>query len=179
MDFILQKHIRPLEEFYVQAGKPLPALTALQGSQVPEPQRSLLVHNHDMTPTLENFHQCSITLNALKWVEIGEAILRLVVLRSNQTGKPIEFGAIHIEVPHFPPAAQQQILEHRKPLGGILRDLKVPHTGKPRAYFNIQPDDLILQALELSKSVILYGRLNALYDDQGRVLAEIVEILPP
>ncbi len=181
MDLTTQKHIRPLEEFYIQAGITLPPIKTIQGPEMPEPQRSLLVHQNDMTPTLEQHHHCTITLNALKWVDLGGAILRQVILRSDKTGKPIEFGAIHIEVPHFPPEAQKLILEHRKPLGGILRDLKVPHYGQPRAYFQIEPDGIILNALELplSNTPVLYGRLNALFDSQGRVLAEIVEILPP
>jgi len=45
----------PLDEFYARAGLPMPSLQELTGKEVPEPYRSLLVHENDMTPTLEQF----------------------------------------------------------------------------------------------------------------------------
>ena len=49
-------HAYPLDEFYSQAGLTLPRIEAVQGHAVPEPAQSLLVHQNDMTPTLEAFH---------------------------------------------------------------------------------------------------------------------------
>src|SRR6185436_14279022 len=46
----------PLNDFYAQAGMTLPAIQAVAGGALPEPYKTLLVHNHDMTSTLESFH---------------------------------------------------------------------------------------------------------------------------
>ena len=43
----------PLDEFYALAGRTLPAIEQVPGESVPEPYRQLLVHQDDMTPTLE------------------------------------------------------------------------------------------------------------------------------
>src|SRR6266404_2816907 len=43
----------PLNEFYEQAGLPLPPAVQVAAREVPEPYRSLLVHEREMTPTLE------------------------------------------------------------------------------------------------------------------------------
>ena len=45
----------PLHFFYEREGRQLPPVELLDGADVPEPQRSLLVHSRDMTSTLRNF----------------------------------------------------------------------------------------------------------------------------
>ena len=47
------------------------------------------------------------------------------------------------------------------------------------SFIRAEPDGVIARALELKSPATLYGRCNALYDAQERVLADIVEILPP
>ena len=54
--------IEPLDELYRRAGRPLAAVTLLPPEALPEPDRSLLVHGHDMTSTLEEFHGDGIHL---------------------------------------------------------------------------------------------------------------------
>jgi hypothetical protein len=48
---------------------------------VPAPYHSLLVHNNDMTPTLENFHDSRIHLEILQSEQRGNFYFRTVVLR--------------------------------------------------------------------------------------------------
>src|SRR5258708_40329644 len=55
----------PLDDFSARSGLPLPPIERLAGEQVPEPYRSLLVHDTDMTPTLESFHGARIHLQIL------------------------------------------------------------------------------------------------------------------
>ena len=44
----------PLDEFYARSGLTLPPLDQIDGQALPEPYKSLLVHERDMTSTLEN-----------------------------------------------------------------------------------------------------------------------------
>ena len=46
----------PLDEFYRLAKRPLPGIKPVDGAALPEPYRSLLVHERDMTSTLGQFH---------------------------------------------------------------------------------------------------------------------------
>ena len=46
------KLLYPLNEFYEQAELPLPPAIRVEGRDVPEPYKSLLVHERDMTPTI-------------------------------------------------------------------------------------------------------------------------------
>jgi hypothetical protein len=170
--------VHPLDEFYSAAGLPLPPLNEIDGEAVPEPYKSLLVHQHDMTPTLEAFHRQSIHLQVLGRRKKADAYFREVVLRLDETNQPVEFGAIKINLDLFPKAARDEILNERLPLGHVLEGYKIPHTSRPRAYLRLASDKFINDVLGMSGAHVLYGRRNTLFDPSERPLAEIVEILP-
>jgi hypothetical protein len=169
----------PLDEFYALAKRELPALEQLEGDDLPEPYRRLLVHNEDMTPTLEKFHDERIYLNVISRQHRGDYYFREVILLTQRKRMPVEFGAIKINLTLFPAGARRLILEEQEPLGTVLSDLKIPHSSQPKAFLRIQADSFIKGALQLSGEHVLYGRRNTLFDPQQRAMAEIVEILPP
>ena len=170
----------PLDEFYALANRELPAIEQLSGDAVPEPQRTLLVHQHDMTPTLEKFHGDRVHLQVISRQTRGDFYFREVVLLLDGSNGAVEFGAIKINLALFPPVARRHILEEKQPLGTILGQDHIVHSSRPKAYLKIQPDAFIREALQLGGGkMTLYGRRNTLFDNQQRPLAEIVEILPP
>ena len=169
----------PLDEFYAQAGLVLPPVSPVEGSRVSEPYRQLLVHDNDMTPTLEAFHRERIHLRVLARRLDGDAYARQVVLTLNGSARPVEFGAIVIHLEHFPPAAREEVLEGRRPLGTILHDHRVEHGSRPLAFIRVLSDGTMNDALQLTEQQALYGRRNVIRDVDGHELANIVEILPP
>src|SRR5690349_10742133 len=72
--------VHPLDDFYARAVLRLPKIERIAGDQVPEPYRALLVHENDMTPTLEKYHEEKIHLNLLGRDERGDFYFRQVVL---------------------------------------------------------------------------------------------------
>ena len=176
---IAQSLVHPLDEFYTRSGQTLPPLEQIDGEAVPEPYKTLLVHQRDMTSTLESFHRQTIHLHVLGRERRGDEYFREVVLQLDGTGKPVEFGAIKIHLDRFPPPARQLILAERWPLGRILKECAVAYASQPRAFLRIASDKLIDQVLDLRGVHVLYGRRNTLANAAGAALAEIVEILPP
>lgn len=169
----------PLDDFYARVGRALPKISPINGADIPEPQRTLLVHDTDMTPTLEKFHADKIHLRVLHSEERDGAYYREVILKLNSTKIPVEFGAIKIYLDLFPAAARRSILQEDLPLGTLLAQFKVKHSSRPKAYLKIDADDYICHSLSLKPGQTLYGRRNTLFDPRQRPLAEIVEILPP
>ena len=174
-----QSEIFPLDEFYAEAGRTLLSFQSVAGSDVPEPYRGLLVHDRDMTPTLQAFYHDSIHIEVIRSGRDGDRYHREVLLRLNQNDKVIEFGAIRINLGVLPEPARQLILQESLPLGGILTSCGVAHTSRPKAYLRVETDAFINGLFRLNGREVLYGRRNALTDLQQRVIAEIVEILPP
>jgi chorismate-pyruvate lyase len=132
-----------------------------------------------MTPTLEKFHDERIHLNVISRQTRGDFYFREVILLTERTRTPVEFGAIKINLGLFPQPARRLILEEQEPLGTILHEHKIAHASRPKAFLKIQADPFIKGALQLHGKQVLYGRRNTLFDPQQHALAEIVEILPP
>ena len=175
----LEDAARPLLEFYQRAGEAAPDLLLIDSSEMPEPYRRLLVHDDDMTPTLEEFHGDRIHLRLLSREESEASYKREVVLEAGEDNKPVEFGAIAIHLEQFPEQARALVLGESVPLGTILNEHAIRHESCPQAYFKVQSDPLITEAFGLDASTELYGRCNIHRNLNGNHLAEIVEILPP
>jgi len=169
----------PLDSLYRMCGMTPPAAAAAEGEELPEPHRRLLVHQSDMTPTLEAFWGETIVLRTLQRRLDERSLTRLVVLELEKSRRPVEFGAIIIHLEPFPPAAQELIRGCRCPLGSILARHGIRHTSRPRAFFSLQPDAVICEALGMPAPAPLWGRKNVLATEEGETLAEVVEILPP
>jgi chorismate-pyruvate lyase len=169
----------PLDEFYARSGLTLPPLDQLEGEAVPAPYKTLLVHERDMTSTLESFHHGGIHLRLVSREQRGDEYFREVVLALDGSERPVEFGAIQINLGRFPQKAREQILEERFPLGHILKDHAIQYLSRPKAFLRIASDQTINGLLHLTGAHLLYGRRNTLLDRAGNSLAEIVEILPP
>ena len=122
--------IEPLDEFYAQAGRELPRIEPVLSEIIPEPYKSLLVHDSDMTSTLEKFHGGKIHLKLLSRRQEGDFYFREVVLALDGSEKPVEFGAIKINLALFASGPRKKILEECFPLGHILRDCKIAHASQ-------------------------------------------------
>ncbi|HTA31429.1 MAG TPA: hypothetical protein VK731_13135 [Candidatus Cybelea sp.] len=166
-------------EAKIQPSRDVLVWAPIAASAIPEPQRSLLVHGTDMTSTLEKFYDEKLRVEVLSHHTRGQEYYREVVLRLEQSGRRVEFGAIKIMLDLFPFEARQEILRERQPLGRILTESGVAFSSQPRAYLRVAADDFIKGTLDLKGPQFLYGRRNALLDPWNQPLAEIVEILPP
>jgi hypothetical protein len=171
--------VYPLDEFYARERVPLPRIEVVAPERVPEPFRSLLVHDRDMTPTLEAHYRSEIHIEVWGRERQGDFYYREVVLRLDRDQRPVEFGANKVNLALFEPAVRRLILDEYLPLGHILHLRQVPHHGGPLGYLRIESDALMNRAFRLTGQRTLYGRRNTLRDPQGWPLSETVEILPP
>ncbi len=167
-----------LVDFCRCAGLSLPSVEKIAGASMPEPYRSLLVHDRDMTPTLEEFWGETIHLQPLQVREADGVLFREVTLVTDLTGLRTEFGGIKISLEHFSDAARSKILAGEVPLGRILGDLRIRHKSQPIGFFSFAGDQATRDALAVDPGCTLFGRHTVLHAD-GRLLAEVVEILPP
>jgi len=170
----------PLSEFYARTSLALPRMEVIPGDAIPEPYRTLLVHERDMTSTLEKFHGSDIYIKAVSSDGRDGEYFREVVLHRVSDDAPVEFGANCVNLGVFTPEVRWMILQERVPLGRILRDHTIPHTIRVQGFFRVTPDRLISRALKVvSEPVTLYGRQAVIFDSQQQLLSQVIEILPP
>jgi hypothetical protein len=169
--------LKPLADFYT--GRALPEVRFIEAACIPQAYRQLLDHSNDMTSTLRRFHDEEIRVHVLESRQDHTRYERQVLLVTRDTRRTVEFGAIEILLELFPIGAQREIFRAEMPLGAILKSFGIQYKSKPRAFFEIESDDVMNAALKLSRAPTLYGRCNEITNTEGQVLAEIVEILPP
>lgn len=174
-----EEAIFPLNEFYARAREALPAFETIPGGELPEPYRTLLYHDRDMTPTLEAYHRADIHIEVLGRERRGEEYFREVILRRDHDDQAVEFGANRIALDRLPAVIRRLVLQEYLPFGHILKAHEFPHSGQPTAYFRIVTDPLMNRAFGLTGRRVVYGRRNTLRDAAGRPLSDVVEILPP
>jgi len=146
--------------------------------KIPDEERNLLVHHNDMTSTLSKFHDSDLYIEVLNNQFNDNYLLRMVVLKKTKDNKPVEFGAIGINLSSLDNSMVNEINVGRKPLGKLLEQYSVNYMSNPRAYFEIEIDDYISKILCSEIGTITYGRCNEITDSQGFTIADIVEVLP-
>jgi hypothetical protein len=171
--------LHPLTLFRKRDGRPLPIFEEIDGAAMPDPYRSLLVHNRDMTSRLEQFHGSPMKLRVLHVERVENEYRREVLLCAQDSGLPVEYGAIEIHLEAFPEELREQIVEGRLPLGGLLNRANFAYGSSPRAFLKLLPDLSLSRLFGLDGAVSLYGRCNVLLDQAGAELAHIVEVLRP
>jgi hypothetical protein len=169
----------PLSLFRRRYGVPLPVCDIVPAELVPMPYHKLLVHNGDMTSRLEAFHHGDIVLTVLHRDQTPAGYEREVILRIEESGLPVEYGAIEIELDVFEPALRRKILEEHLPLGGLLNSFKVRYSSRPKAFIRITADEVMAETFHVPERSVFYGRCNELLTGEGRVFARIVEVLRP
>ena len=169
----------PLSEIYLKMGLNLPLVYPINEKDVPEPYKRLLVHERDMTSTLEAAFNQKIHLKVLQKSIKENILIRQVLLVLDQDHSPVEFGVIKIYLDSFSYSAKQVILEGEQPLGAVLHKYQIKYSSSPIAFFRVKPDQLINQWFEGQvEGNNLYGRQNVLRNSQQEKIAEILEILP-
>jgi hypothetical protein len=172
-----EQDLAPLVFFY-GIGSTRPRVTFIEAEELPDEERFLLAHDRDMTPRLRDHHGCVIDLDVHAKARVGSYLVRASVLTRRVDGKPVEFGAIGIYLDGLPEVAKELVLEGRVPFGAILEQQAVAHTSHPRGFFRIAVDSRLAELLGATPGQVLFGRCNELRYADGRVLADVVEVLP-
>lgn len=167
-----------LQDGDVSALDIIPGIESVDPSEIPEPYRSLLVHDKDMTGTLTAYWKLPIALQPLAVQREGDVLYRQVVLTAGPERIPVEAGAIKIYLDRFPPAALPVITQSLRPLGAVLTEYKIPYVSAPRGFFRLPANENLREALGDPREQMLYGRHNRLTNPAGEPLADVVEILP-
>src|SRR5258706_549467 len=90
--------VYPLNEFYDEARVALPPASGIEDHEIPEPCRSILAHNRDMTPTLEETYGRGVELQVLKYWLRENVFSRQIVLTLQEDGTAVAFGVASINV---------------------------------------------------------------------------------
>jgi chorismate-pyruvate lyase len=167
----------PLDFVYARAGVRPPGVQAIAPDDIPLPYRSLLVHANAMTLTLERHFGGRVSLRPLSTFLEGSSYFRRVLLVQESSGRPVEMGAIRIQVDAFSERIRRQILENEIPIGRLLRDEGVQYESRPKALLAVTPNSEMMGVFWMPEPRTLYGRRTEMIHE-GSKIGDIVEVLP-
>jgi chorismate-pyruvate lyase len=167
----------PLDTVYRRAGIEVPRWRLVTPDEIPAPYRSLLVHESDMTSTLERHCGGTVVLRALGTFTSGAWYFRRVLLVQEHSGRPVEMGAIRIKLDAFGTRLKRQILKNEVPLGRLLRESRFDYMSHAKAFVALTPNPEMMGVFWMREPRTLYGRRTEISSD-GRKIGDIVEVLP-
>ncbi len=167
----------PLDVVYTRAGVTIPKVKVVTPDQIPLPYRSLLVHDIDMTVTLERHFGDRVALRPLSTFTVGRSYFRRVLLVQEYSGRPVEMGAIRIRLDAFSQRVQAKIRRNEIPLGRLLKEGGVKYRSHPTAFLAITPNPEMMGVFWMREPRTLYGRRTQVIR-HGSKVGDIVEVLP-
>lgn len=156
----------------------LPKHELLPPDALPEPFRSLLVHDQHMTVTVEAFYQSLVDVVVLDRRRDGDSYARKILLKLQTNGRVVQSGIVRIHLQHCSNPVRETILAEQTPLGRILIENNVLRRIEPTAYFRVQPGPYLRNWFGRIDPFETYGRLGIIHCD-GQPAIELLEVLAP
>lgn len=148
------------------------------GSATPEPYKTMLVHEHHMTVTMERFHGCPVNVRVLDKVLLGDEYARKIVLTRSDNDRPVQFGIVRFDFQYVTAAVREEILSERIPLGRVLINHNVLRHIDLGAVLKITSGPGLAALLEMEDHGVTYGRMATIFCNQHPAV-DLLEISAP
>ena len=155
----------------------MPEWRTVDPEEIPSPYRSMLVHDDDMTRTLERHYGGPVMLRALSTFASGAWYFRRVLLVQEYSGRPVEMGAIRMKLDAFGTTLKTQILKNEVPLGRLLVDSRFAYASRVKDYLALAPNPEMMGVFWMREPRTLYGRRTEILHGRSKI-GDIVEVLP-
>jgi chorismate-pyruvate lyase len=146
--------------------------------KVPPPYHELLVHPHHMTVTVEAHHGDKVDVQVLEEIRGADSYARKILLRTQKTGRVVQFGLVRVHLLYCAAAVRAEILAGRTPLGRILIEHNVLRSIEPTSFLRVVPGPPMMEWFGLQEPRPTYGR-QALIHCDNKPAIELVEIVAP
>ena len=167
----------PLDVLYAQAGIAPPVVKRISRARIPPPYDGLLVHEDDMTVTLERHCGGRVAVRVLSSALKGQSYFRRVLLVQESSARPLAMGAVRIRLDIVGARIRAKILRQREPLGRILRDGGIDFVSQPTAFLKVSPNAEMMGVFWMPEPRTLYGRRTHV-TLAGVRIGDIVEVIP-
>lgn len=150
----------------------------IPSSQTPEPYKSMLVHEHHMTVTMEKYHDSSVDVRILDRQLDGDKYDRLIVLEKTGTDTVVQFGAVRFNFEYVTQAVRDEILAGETPLGRVLINHNVLRNIDLGAILRINAGPMLATELQMPEGAETYGRMATIFCN-SRPAVDLLEISAP
>jgi chorismate-pyruvate lyase len=175
----IDERLYPLTDLCSRSGRVLPEAVPVDPNSIPGAYRRLLVHDRDMTPTLEAHYGDRIHIEVLHMMREKQIYWREVVLRLDGSDRPVQYGASRTCLDRFPADAAAWVLQGRTPLGTIMKMWEIAHVCRPYRFLKVTPTAELAVLFGMPTPSPLYGRQNRITNPAGEWLIDVIEVVSP
>jgi chorismate-pyruvate lyase len=147
-------------------------------SLTPEPYKRMLVHEHHMTVTMEEYHRSPVSVTVFDRTLEGDRYARKIVLYKEGTDIPVQFGLVRFNFQYVTDAVRTAILSEKIPLGRVLINHNVLRHIDLGAIVRITAGPQLASLLKMPEGGITYGRLATIFCNQQPAV-DLLEIPTP
>lgn len=161
----------PEEDLY-QSAVHVPAST------IPAPYKRMLVHDHHMTVTMEEYHGCPVTVEVLDNSQQGNVYTRKILLRRSTDKAPVQFGIVRFNFDYVTPEVRDEIIAGQIPLGRVLITHNVLRHIDLGAIIEFTAGAGLAKYLDMPVGDVTYGRMATIFCNR-RPAVDLLEISSP
>jgi len=145
---------------------------------VPEPYKSLLVHESHMTVTMETYHESTVDVRILDRSQDENTYCRKIVLVKQGTDDVVQFGIVRFNFEYVTDLVRDEILAGKIPLGRVLINHNVLRHIDLGAVLRITCGPELAKIFQREPGVITYGRMATIFCNQQPAV-DLLEISVP
>ena len=145
---------------------------------IPEPYKRLLVHEHHMTVTMEEFHHTSVVVHVLDRRLDGDIYSRKILLKRSDDGRVVQFGIVQFDLSVVLPAVREEIISEKTPLGRILINYNVLRHIDLGAVLQMTVGPGLAPLFGCPAGATTYGRLATIFCNR-RHAVDLLEVAAP
>lgn len=144
----------------------------------PEPFKRLLVHEHHMTVTMEEFHGTQVLVKVLERKLEGDIYSRKILLERSDNRRVVQFGLVRFDLAVVLPNVRAEILSEQTPLGRILINHNVLRHIDLGAILQMTVGPALAGLFGCPVGKTTYGRLATIFCNR-RPAVDLLEVAAP
>ena len=148
------------------------------GALTPAPYKEMLVHEHHMTVTMEEYYGSPVEVRIDDQVESDGLYCRKIVLLKVGTTEVVQFGIVRFNFHYVTDEVRDEIVAGETPLGRVLINHNVLRHIDLGAVLRLTVGDELAELLRMEPGGVTYGRLATIFCNQHPAV-DLLEIPAP
>jgi len=147
-------------------------------STTPEPYKSMLVHEHHMTVTMETYHRSPVDVRVLDRNPDEHNYARKILLLKQGTSDVVQFGVVRFNFEYVTDEVKQEIIAEKNPLGRVLITHNVLRHIDLNAILRVRCGPALAAHFQCPEGTVTYGRLATIFCNNHPAV-DLLEISAP
>ncbi|MGQ0633346.1 MAG: hypothetical protein ACT4QC_01950 [Planctomycetaceae bacterium] len=170
--------LKKLTDLFPGGGRLIEEAEHVPAALVPEPYQRLLVHEHHMTVTMEEFYRTPVAVRVIDRSQTEDVYSREILLERSDSGRVVQFGIVRFDLSYVTQTVRDEILRETVPLGRILINYNVLRHIDLGALLKIRPGTELQRMFGCRADQVTFGRLATIFCNQ-KPAVDLLEISAP